>query len=167
MPSAEIHGGVRFIRLETCRCHPLSSGWTPTEQLNGLEQALAEPGSDFTFLCIHYPLLDRNGHPYGPATRALANAEDVRRVIHSTPGIHAILHGHEHHGFHTQIEGPNGPIDILNPGATGYAHLPQQNRTAHLCMYTVQDSSLTKVERFTFDGVQFEPEVGGAFATGR
>jgi 3',5'-cyclic AMP phosphodiesterase CpdA len=167
MPSAEIHHGIRFVRLETCRCHPLSSGWTPSDQLDKLKQVLAETEAPYTFLCIHYPLLDRKGAAYGPSTRALANAEDVRQFIHSTPGIDAILHGHEHHGFRTQIDGPNGPVDILNPGATGYAHLPQQDRTAHLCLYTVHEQSLSTVERLTFDGTQFVPEPGGAFATGR
>jgi 3',5'-cyclic AMP phosphodiesterase CpdA len=167
MPSAEIHNGIRFVRLETCRCHPLSSGWTPANQLEELKNVLAATEADYTFLCIHYPLLDRRGDPYGPSTRALANAEEVRKLIRSTSGIDAILHGHEHHGFRTEIEGLHGPIDILNPGASGYAHLPQQDRTAHMCMYTVEDTNLVGVERFTFDGSQFAPESGGAFATGR
>ncbi len=167
MPSAEIHNGVRFVRLETCRCHPLSSGWTPEEQVESLHQVLTETEAQFTFLCIHYPLLDRKGEPYGPATRALANGEQVRQAIQTVPGIDAILHGHEHHGFRTQLNGLTGPIEILNPGASGYAYLPHQNRTSHLCVYTVEGTRLANVERFTFDGTQFVPETGGAFATGR
>jgi len=167
MPSAEVHHGVRFVRLETCRCHPLSSGWTPTEQLDAAKELLHSSEAEYTFLCIHYPLLDRNGMPYGPATRALANAESVREFIRTTPGIDAIVHGHEHHGFRTQIDGPNGPVEILNPGSSGYAHLPEKNRTAHLCFYTVEGGELRAIERLTYDGDSFAPEPGGPFATGR
>ena len=167
MPSMDVFNGVRFLRLETCRCHPLSSGWTPTDQLSAAQDLLASSSAEFTFLCIHYPLLGRRGEPYGPATRALANGDAVREFIHTTPGIDAILHGHEHHGFHTQIEGPSGKVDILNPGSSGYAHLPDKDRTAHLCFYTVDGGRLTDVDRLTYNGTDFVPEPGGAFATGR
>ena len=167
MPSIEKVNGIRFVRLETCRCHPLSSGWTPVEQLAQAKQLLDEDDAEYTFLCIHYPLLGRRGEPYGPATRALANADDVRAFVHNTPGIDAILHGHEHHGFRTQIAGPNGPVEILNPGSSGYAHLPDKNRTAHLCFYTVENGKLTHVDRLTYDGTGFVPEPGGAFETRR
>ena len=167
MPSVEIVNGIRFIRLETCRCHPLSSGWTPTEQLEQAKALLETDSAEFTFLCIHYPLLGRHGEPYGPATRALANADAVRSFVHTTPNIDAILHGHEHHGFRTQIAGPNGPVEILNPGSSGYAYLPEKDRTAHLCLYTVEDGNLAHVERMRYDGSVFVPEPGGAFETGR
>ena len=167
MPSIEMYGGIRFVRLETCRCHPLSSGWTPAEQLEQLRTLLESSDAEYTFLCIHYPLLGRRGEPYGPATRALANGAVVRDFIQSTPGIDAILHGHEHHGFRIQMDGPNGPVEILNPGSSGYAFLPDKDRTAHLCFYTVEDGQLSQVERLTYDGSDFVPEPGGAFATGR
>ena len=167
MPSVNIYGGIRFVRLETCRCHPLSSGWTPVGQLAETKALLEESDAEYTFLCIHYPLLGRRGEPYGPATRALANGDAVRQFIHTTPGIDAILHGHEHHGFRTQIAGPNGPVEILNPGSSGYAHIPDKDRTAHLCFYTVEDGTLGTVERLRYDGTSFVPEDGGAFATGR
>ena len=63
--------------------------------------------------------------------------------------------------------GANGPVEILNPGSSGYAHLPEKDRTAHLCFYTVEDGQLSQVERLTYDGTAFVPEPGGAFATGR
>jgi predicted phosphodiesterase len=166
-PSLQMIGDVGFLSLETCRCHPLSSGYTPEDQLTKAAELLKQNNAAYTFLCIHYPLLGRRGEPYGPATRALSNAESVRQFIHETPGIDAIVHGHEHHGFRTTIAGPERSIDILNPGASGYAHLPEQDRTAHLCFYTIDDGTLTKVERMRFNGETFEPEPGGAFSTGR
>ena len=167
MPNLQRVGDVAFLSLETCRCHPLSSGFTPEAQLAVAKDLLAGNDAAYTFLCIHYPLLGRHGEPYGPATRALSNAETVRAFVGETPGIDAIVHGHEHHGFRTQIEGPNRTVDILNPGASGYAHLPAQDRTAHLCFYTVDGGNLTDVERLRYDGQQFVAEPGGAFATGR
>ena len=167
MPSVDVVDDVAFVRLETCRCHPLSSGYTPDAQLPEAANILDTIDGKFTFLCIHYPLLGRDGQPYGPATRSLSNGDTVRQFVNTTPGISAIVHGHEHHGFQTTIAGPNGPIPILNPGATGYAHLPDQDRTSHLCFYTIEDGQLSKVERLRFDGERFEPEPGGAFSTGR
>ena len=167
IPGLAIHGEAAFLTLETCRCHPLSSGYTPEAQLEEAAALLAQAAAKFTFLCIHYPLLNRRGEPYGPATRALSNAEAVRHWVNTTPGLNAIVHGHEHHGFRTEIAGPNGPVSILNPGSSGYAHLPDQDRTGHLCFYTVENGALTDVGRLTFDGAAFVPESGGAWATGR
>jgi len=167
MPDLISHGDVQFLTLETCRCHPLSSGVTPTEQLDKAAELLANSRSAFTFLCIHYPLVGRRGEPYGPATRALSNGDRVRDWVAKTPGINAIVHGHEHHGFRTEISGPNGPVTVLNPGASGYAFLPQQDRTSHLCEYTVENGQLMDVHRLRFDGERFNPEPGGAWATGR
>ncbi|MGB0638779.1 MAG: metallophosphoesterase family protein [Myxococcota bacterium] len=167
MPALHVYGDVAFICIETCRCHPLSSGWTPEEQLVEAGALLQDLEDKFTFMCIHYPLLGRRGEPYGPSTRALANGDQVRKWVNTTPGINAIVHGHEHHGFTTDISGPNGPVTILNPGASGYAHLPDQNRTSHLCFYTIDDGKLTGMERLLFDGTSFNREPGGAFSSGR
>ena len=167
MPDLITHGDVGFLTLETCRCHPLSSGVTPEEQLEEAALLLAKSTAAFTFLCIHYPLINRHGEPYGPATRALSNGDLVRDWVATTPGINAIVHGHEHHGFRSEMPGPNGPVSVLNPGASGYAFLPQQDRTSHLCIYDVQDGRLNGVERLRFDGEQFHPEPGGAWQTGR
>lgn len=160
-------GDVAFLTLETCRCHPLSSGYTPEEQLEIARDLLESNDAKYTFLCIHYPLVGRRGEPYGPATRALSNAETVRAWVAETPGINAIVHGHEHHGFHVQIQGPEHAIDVLDPGASGYAFLPDQDRTAHLCFYRIENGTLIDMERMRFDGTSFKPEPGGAFATGR
>ena len=167
MPSIDVVNDVAFMRLETCRCHPLSSGYTPDSQLHEAAALLDSAKEKFTFLCIHYPLLGRDGLAYGPATRSLANGEAVRQFVNQTPGINAIVHGHEHHGFQTTIEGPDGSIPILNPGASGYSYLPDQNRTSHLCFYTIENGQMVNVERLRFDGERFNPEPGGAFASGR
>lgn len=160
-------GDVAFLTLETCRCHPLSSGYTPEEQLDVARELLAQNDAAYTFLCIHYPLVGRRGEAYGPATRALSNADTVREWVASTPGINAIVHGHEHHGFHVQIAGPTHTIDVLDPGASGYAHLPEQDRTAHVCFYRIEKGQLVSIERMRFDGTNFKPEPGGPFSTGR
>jgi 3',5'-cyclic AMP phosphodiesterase CpdA len=166
-PALIEHDDVAFVTLETCRCHPLSSGVTPPEQLADAARLIAEAGDKFTFLCIHYPLVGRRGEPYGPATRALSNGEAVREWVAQTAGIDAIVHGHEHHGFRTDLPGPSGPVTVLNPGASGYAFLPDQDRTSHLCFYTVEDGLLQHVDRLRFDGEAFHPEPGGAWASGR
>jgi 3',5'-cyclic AMP phosphodiesterase CpdA len=166
-PALITHGDIAFLTLETCRCHPLSSGYTPSAQLAQASELLAKNPAQFTFLCIHYPLVGRDGHPYGPASRALSNGDEVRTWVSAMPGIDAIVHGHEHHGFRSQIKGPNGPISILNPGASGYAFLPDVDRTAHLCFYTIEGDKLSHVDRMRFDGEHFVDEIGGAWASGR
>ena len=166
-PALIEHGDVAFVTLETCRCHPLSSGVTPTEQLEEAAALVQKAGDKYTFLCIHYPLVGRRGEPYGPATRALSNGDLVRDWVSQTAGIDAIVHGHEHHGYRTELPGPTKPVTVLNPGASGYAFLPDQDRTSHLCFYTVDEGELKHIERLRFDGERFNPEPGGAWASGR
>lgn len=166
-PALIVHEDIAFLTLETCRCHPLSSGVTPEEQLSRASALLEQAQGKFTFLCIHYPLLGRHGEPYGPATRALSNGDQVRDWLQGTSGINAIVHGHEHHGFKTEIPGGEGPIDILNPGASGYAYLPDQDRTSHLCFYEIEDGAIQHIDRLRFDGEVFNLEAGGAWSSGR
>ena len=167
MPWLHVHGEVAFLALETCRAHPLSSGYTPPAQLDRARALLDEAGDRFVFLCLHYPLRGRRGEPYGPATRALANAAAVEGMLARTAGVDAVLHGHEHHGFRTTVPTLDGEVPILNPGASGYAHLPDMDRTAHLNVYTVDDGALTEVRRLRYQAGRFEEEPGGAYATGR
>lgn len=166
-PWLHVHDEVQFLVLETCQPHPLSVGWTPPEQIPAALALLNDAPRRFTFLCLHYPLLGRRGEPYGPATRALKNARDVEAMLQQTDAVDAVLHGHEHHGFRVDVPTGGGPVPILNPGSSGYAHLPDQDRTAHFNVYTVKDGSLTGVERRRYDGDRFIPEPGGAYATGR
>ena len=88
-------------------------------------------------------------------------------MLQQTDAVDAVLHGHEHHGFRVDVPTGGGPVPILNPGSSGYAHLPNQDRTAHFNVYTVEDGSLTGVGRRRYDGDRFIPEPGGAYATGR
>ena len=159
---------LAFVCLESCRAHLLSSGKVGPEQVARLDEMLGD--ADLTgrtvFVMLHYPLRDREGGPYGPATRNLADAREVEAVLaRHAPRIAAILHGHEHHGFRTRLSGAHGSTAIYNPGASGYAWLPERGRRAHFCVYETSGAGLS-VERFGYDGEAFRPEEGGAWATG-
>jgi 3',5'-cyclic AMP phosphodiesterase CpdA len=170
-PRLHRYGGVAFVAVDVCRHRPiLSTGEIDAPQLQRLDTLLSNPElkGQFVFLMVHYPLRNRHGEPYGPDTRNIKNAAALEAVLakHSNK-IGAVLHGHEHHGFRTRMPVADGPdIEILNPGAGGYAHLPDKKRTAHFCIYTVQEGGIAQVERFAFDGSDFVPETGGAFASG-
>jgi len=169
MPYLVQHGEVAFLAIESCRSHLLSSGRVPQGQLakaRELLEGLPQP-RPFVFLMLHYPLRGRDGLPYGPPTRSLSNAAEVEAFLAGTDRVDAVLHGHEHHGFRTTIATAGGEIPVLDPGASGYAFLPDQDRTAHLNLYEVDRGGLHKVERYRFDGQDFCPEPGGAYATGR
>lgn len=161
-------GEVGFLWVETCRAHLLSSGHTPVAQLPQALALLDQDPPPFTFLCLHYPLRSRRGEPYGPAGRALSNARQVEaELLMKTTRIGAVLHGHEHHGYQTTVQTAAGPRPSLNPGSSGYAWLPRQDRTAHLNVYTVEGAALQEVRRLHYDGQSFVEEPGGAYATGR
>jgi hypothetical protein len=132
-----------------------------------LQQLIDEAEGRFVFLCIHYPLLGRRGQPYGPSSRALSNAKQVIEALAQTTGIGAIVHGHEHHGYRTELTTASGPVPILNPGSSGYARIVERDRTAHMNFYEVEDGKLAEVHRLQFDGTAFVPETGGAYASGR
>lgn len=166
MPWLHRFDGVSFLSLETCRAHPLSSGYTPPRQLEVATSLLEEARDSFTFLLLHYPLRGRDGAPYGPRTRALTNARDVEAWLATTDGVQAVLHGHEHHGYRTTVHTGGGPIPILDPGASGYNFLPERGRTAHLNVYEVDAEGLHEVRRLRYDGSAFVEEPGGAYATG-
>jgi 3',5'-cyclic AMP phosphodiesterase CpdA len=157
---------VAFLAIETCRPHLLSSGKTPAGQLEAARALLDRAGDRFVFQIQHYPLRNRHGAPYGPSTRALVDARQVEAFLAETDRVGAVLHGHEHHGFRTEVETAAGPVPILDPGASGYAHLPDKGRTAHLNIYEADRGGLYEVRRLRFDGAAFVPEPGGAYATG-
>lgn len=170
IPHLHHHGDVAVLTLETCRTSWLSSGYTPPEQIaraEALLKTLPAKNRPFIFLALHYPLRSRRGEPYGPWTRALSNAAAVEAMIAGTDRIDAVLHGHEHHGFRASLPGAAGPVAILNPGASGYALIPEQRRTAHLNIYTVERREILDLHRMRWDGERFEDEPGGAYATGR
>jgi len=157
---------VAFLAIETCRPHLLSSGRTPAGQLAAAHDLLAAAGDRFVFQIQHYPLRDRRGEPYGPPTRALVDAREVEAFLMDTDRVGAVLHGHEHHGFRTEVGTGGGPVPVLDPGASGYAWLPDQGRTAHFNIYDADRRGLHSVRRMRFDGHTFVPEPGGAYATG-
>jgi 3',5'-cyclic AMP phosphodiesterase CpdA len=162
-------GPLAFVCVDVCRARMiLSTGTADRDQLERLDALLEGLEAEFTFVMLHYPLRDRRGQPYGPDTRNITNAAEIEAVLtrHSAK-VGAVLHGHEHHGFRVELTGGQRPIPILNPGAAGYAHLPDEQRTAHYCVYTVTEGRLQDIERFTFDGQAFAPEPGGAWASGR
>ena len=164
-PGIACFGGASALHLETCRPTWLSDGTTDHAQLDKALPLLAE-AEGFLFLCLHYPLRDRRGQPYGPARRANRNASDIEQWLMGQGRVDAVLHGHEHHGFQAQLETGGGSVPILNPGASGYAWLPSKGRTAHFCVYTVAGRQLVSVERFAWNGSEFQPESGGPYASG-
>lgn len=161
--------GVTFIGIDPCRPHFLSSGVLPSGQLAAFRSMLSDGSlkDRFVILLLHYPLRNRRNEFYGPFTRDLRNAREVEAVIDQAGCVDMILHGHEHHGFQAVLPTAAKEIPILDPGAGGYAFLPEERRTAHFNVYEVSDGILQGVERFSFDGKRFVPETGGAYATGR
>ncbi len=156
-------GEVDFVGVETCRPDWLSRGLCGDGQLAILDTVLAASTRPAVVM-IHYPLRGRDGSPYGPATRALSDAAALEAVLTRHPRVRAVVHGHEHHGYRTSL--PNGVLS-LNPGASGYAYLPERRRTAHFNVYTFADDGMDmEVERFAYDGTAFRPESGGAYASG-
>jgi 3',5'-cyclic AMP phosphodiesterase CpdA len=157
------------VAVDSCRAGLLSSGKVDRDQLTRLDQMLGSSvlANRAVFVLIHYPLRGRKGEPYGPSSRALSNAREVEAVLLGhAHRITAILHGHEHHGFQTELTDGKRRISILNPGSSGYAFTPETDRTAHFNVYTLEEKKLT-TKRFRFDGEQFSPEPGGAYATRR
>jgi 3',5'-cyclic AMP phosphodiesterase CpdA len=165
-PYRATHGGVDFLGLDVSRPWPTSQGRAPASQLAQLERLLSE-GTSPAVVLLHYPLRGRDGEPYRPFTRNLANARAVEQLLARFPRVRAVLHGHEHHGYRTTVQFPGHELLSLNPGAGGYAFLARQRRTSHFCIYGLDGSGQVAVERLAYDGTRFVPEAGGAFATGR
>ncbi len=166
-PRLHDHLGMDVIAVNSSRAALTSRGRVGAEQLERLDRMLGSSDRPALIL-IHYPLRGRRGQPHGPWTRALADARAVEEVLarhgHRIVGI---LHGHEHHGYRTALPTPHGEIPIFNPGASGYAHLPDLFRRAHFNVYT-WDGKRLEVERYAHMGeAGFQPEPGGAYATGR
>lgn len=161
----EAHGGWELVLLDVCHPDWLSRGWAGPEALADLERALSASSAP-ALLALHYPLRGRRGEPYGPAARACVDAREIEAIILRHPRVKLVVHGHEHHGFRTELVGEDRSVPILDPGASGYAHLPARGRTAHFCVYELDGNAIVGVERLRFDGAAFVPEPGGAFATG-
>ncbi len=156
-------GPVMLCLVDVCFADWLSRGRAEPGTLRLLDEALAA-ATKSVLLGLHYPLRDRRGAVYGPHTRALINAAEIEALIEKHTCVKAVLHGHEHHGFRTTV-GTRG-VPIFNPGAAGYAFLPDKGRTAHFNIYEVDHSGVVGVDRYAWNGNTFEPEAGGAYATG-
>ncbi|MES2640542.1 MAG: metallophosphoesterase [Myxococcota bacterium] len=164
-PYVAHHGGVDFVALDVSRPDYLSRGMTPHVQLEALDLLLGS-GEAPAIVLLHYPIRDRRGGLYGPYSRSLKNSRELEAILARHPRVIAVLHGHEHHGYRTLIPREGAPLHSLNPGAGGYAFLPARRRTAHFNLYDIAATGALDVERFAFDGAAFQPEVGGAYASG-
>ncbi len=146
-----------------------SSGIIPEDQLIALAEILHDPDLEgrFVVLAIHYPVLDRRGAVYDGSTHGLINARALIDVLQRAPRRpDLILHGHEHHGFHVELDLDGDKIPIYNCGSSGYAFKPKKRRSGAMNVYAVQGSSLEGVERYLYDGERFSVEPGGAYSTG-
>lgn len=166
-PFSRVVHGVWFVAIDVSRPDWLSRGGAPVTQLEALD-ALLGAGVEPVVLLLHYPLRNRHGGRYGPANRAMTNAAALEAVLGRHPRVVAVLHGHEHHGYRTQVPSAarGDGIVSLNPGAGGYAFLPARRRTAHFNLYDIDAAGGIDVRRLAFDGARFLPEEGGAYASG-
>ncbi len=162
-------GALTCISLDPTRPTGLSaSGEVPGAQLVALADLLRSDALDgrTLVLALHYPILDRRGGVYDGWAHGLRNARALIQVLADAPRRPvAILHGHEHHGFTVPLPLPGGAVPIFNCGSSGYAWKPEKRRAAAINLYTVGDT--TEVSRYLYDGAGFQPEAGGAYATGR
>lgn len=149
-------GDVGVLTIESCRPTLLSSGYVEPSRLQKASKLLQNTEASFIFFCMHYPLLNRRGELYGPATRALSNGTEVLEWLKGETKISAYLHGHEHHGYQTEITIKNGTIPSINPGVSGYNIDLKKKRFPHVACYTVEDGALTDIERWQLMGLDVE-----------
>jgi 3',5'-cyclic AMP phosphodiesterase CpdA len=148
----------------------VASGLLPQEQLDSLAETLRAPSlkDQFVVLAIHYPLIDRRGDVYDGLNHGLVNAQELISVLAAAPkkpGL--ILCGHKHHGFWASLDLAGTKVPVSNCGSSGYAHLPDKDRAAAMCVYQIADGGIQHTERYLYDGAGFAPEPGGAWETGR
>lgn len=154
-------GDVGVLTVESCRPTLLSNGYVDPTRLQKASTLLAKSKSSFIFMCMHYPLLNRRGETYGPATRAISNAQEVLDWMKGETKISAYLHGHEHHGYQTTLTIKNGTIPSINPGVSGYNIDLKKQRFPHVACYTVEGAQLKDIERWQLkdlnEGYKAEP----------
>ncbi len=142
-------GNVGVLTVESCRPTLLSNGYVDPKRLVKATKLLEQSTASFIFMCMHYPLLNRRGETYGPATRAISNADIVLKWLQDQDKISAYLHGHEHHGYTVPLNVLNGTIPSINPGVSGYNIDVQKKRFPHVACYTVEDGELQDIERWS------------------
>lgn len=163
-------GHVTILGLDPNRPGILSSGRLPPEQLERLAEALAgEALADRNvLLALHYPVLDRHGGFYDGLNHGLRNARELAAVLAAAPRKPiAIVHGHEHHGYQVDLSLGEREVPIFDPGSGGYADEPEKRRAACMNLYEIASSGALRVERYRHGPDGFQPETGGAYATGR
>ena len=166
--SPHLHETDEFCTLsfETSIFDFLSRGGFKDSDLDKSAELLKRAGDRFVFMATHYPIWNRRGGLYGPWTRAVKKGNILAEWLKTQP-VDALLHGHEHHGFQKTIQTEQGGLTIYNPGSSGYNIDLQRDRRAHFNVYTVENKTLTNLERFRYTPDGFEPEPGGPYASGR
>ncbi len=140
---------VGVLTIESCRPTLLSSGYVQPSSLLKATELLKQANASFIFFCMHYPLLNRHGEPYGPSTRALSNASDVMKWLSQQTKLSAYLHGHEHHGYSVDLPTHSSPIPSINPGVSGYTIDTKKQRYPHVALYEVLNGALNNIERYS------------------
>ena len=162
-------GELTVLGLDPNRPGVLSSGLLPADQLAELGRILNsdELAGRSIALTIHYPVLSPKGAVYDGVNHGLRNAQDLIELIRTarTPPT-LMMHGHIHRGYRGDIAGLHGHTQIFNCGSSGYGHAPNKRRVAAMCVYDVAEGEIRGVERYLHTGDGFEPEVGGAYASG-
>lgn len=163
-------GNTTLLGLDSNRPHLLyASGIVPEDQLAELERVLATPELEErdVILGLHHPPVDRRGELYDKRGHGLLNVRELVATLERSPKLPlAILCGHVHHGFRSELAVGDRRVEVLDSGSSGYAYLPDHDRGAAMNLYEIDGGRLS-VERFQFDGTGFSPEAGGAYASGR
>lgn len=163
-------GPLTVLGLDPCRPHWSASGRVPAAQLQRLREILDDDAllDRIVLLALHYPVVDRGGALYDGTHHGLRNADalvEVLRASQTRPT--AILHGHKHHGYVGRVDLGDAAVPTYDPGASGYAYLPDEARAACMNVYNIDEDGTLAVDRYRYTGSGFEPEAGGAYATGR
>ena len=169
-PRVRVVGDVAFVALCCSRPGLYARGLCPEAQLARLDAVLQDPSLNGKSILIlmHYATRSHDGTPYDVYYECLANANALEAVLGAHGDrVQAILHGHVHRGYRTQLRTARGEIPILNPGTAGYAWRPEKKRTAHFNVVEIQKSGLS-IERYFYNGEaeKFEPEPGGVYNSG-
>ena len=164
--------GLVILGLNPCRPRPFdASGEIPQAQLDALATALAAPGAHEVpiVLALHYPPIDRRGALYDGSHHGLRNAAGLIELLNEAPVRPALIAcGHVHHGYQIDVPLSDGSrIPLCNCGTSGQAYDPKRRRAAAIGVYDIDPTGNVSFERYLFDGQGFEPEPGGAWATGR
>jgi 3',5'-cyclic AMP phosphodiesterase CpdA len=151
--------------------HPglLSTGFLPPAQLQGLEEVLRSPGlaDRRVILGLHYPVVDRSGRLYVRFDHRLRNVADLVAVLEAAPVRPvAILHGHVHHGYRSELRLGEDRVPVFDAGSGGLAPRPEHRRSACMNLYEVGDDGSIEVERFVYGATGFQPEPGGPYTSG-